>query len=441
MKRMRSTAAVAGRRWWERPVTGAAAGAGVVVFVLASALALVSVFGGCRQSFDYYNPLDPAEDAPISEILPLIADPVIRNAIIDNGAQTKRELDWLWVNGNEHGGTVTTLEGIEFLSNLRNLTLHHAGLPGSPAVDMSPLVKIASLEYLNIERNQFDETNLDVIPFLPNLRSLRLADNLIRDAESLVALATPYGVGQLWLHANDNPILPETLPALQQVLNRFSGLNIAYGDGSLSDLSFLVPNDTIEFFDISGHDALTTLSSLSSLSRLQFLRADETGMDESLFLTIPVFPDGFRLSIRENDITDFSVVASYIGQYGRAGMQLEMGGGSLALEELWNLRPVMDRLEGLHLGSWFGGEGPLLDLDFLPQNDTIRFLQLYGYTVTDISAVSRLEELHSFGLEDNPAEFINGFEVLLNLPHLRELRLWNTPAVDWDVIDELMRRG
>jgi hypothetical protein len=409
---------------------------------LLSVPALLLLFAGCRQSFDYYNPLDPSEDAALSEILPFIEDPVIRNAILDSGALNKSELGQLWVEGLTHGGAVTTGAGMEFLSYTSNLQFRSTGLPDSLTGDLSSLGKMRSLERLELHDNVFSEANLDAIPHIRSLRDLILEDNAIADAAGLVPLLERYNRGQLSLSVGWNTIDAGTLIALRPVLDRLYGLNISGLDpvGEDLDLDFLASNTTIDGLDISYNTLTGTLSPLGRLSELRWFYARSTNMDGALFSTMPHLPHLNYINLRDNLLTDLTPVTTALSSYNRGQLRLEIGDNPYGAGALGALAPAMDRLHGLEI-PFFGSTGPLTNLDSLPTNDTIRYFNVTGHTISDISAISRLRELESFDMENNGAGFVAGSEALLNLPRLRMVWVVNSPGIDQWVLDELRSRG
>lgn len=402
---------------------------------------MLLLLAGCRQSFDYYNPLDPNEDAPLSEILPFIEDPVIRNAIVGSGVSTKRDLDWLWVDGFTHGGDVTTAAGMEFLSYTSNVEFRDTGLPDSLAGDLASLRKMRSLDRLDLRDNLFTEANLDLIPYISSLNDLILENNAITDAAGLVPLLERYRRGQLSLSVGWNSIDASTLIALRPVLDRLHGLNIAELDPvEQLDLAFLASNTTIHGFDISYNELAGDLGALGRLGELRWFYAVETNMDGALFSSMPYLPRLNNFNLRDNQFTELSSVATVLSSYNRGQIRLNIGDNPYGAGVLGDLAPAMDRLHGLEL-SFFGGTGPLTNLNSLPVNDTIRDFNVTGHNLSDISAISRLRELEYFDMENNGAGFVSGADALLNLPRLREIWVFNSPGIDQWVLDELRSRG
>lgn len=420
-----------------------------VILATVATLAL----GGCRQSFEYHNPLDPRVDASIAEILPYIEDPVIRQAVLESGARTRRELGFLWVNGNDHGGHVRSMQGIEYLSHLNHIAFYETGLPGTPAVGLSPLAKMDELGRLDFAWNDFGDVDIESIPFLPNLDFISFYRNRITDAASVVPLIEQYGEAQLGVNLDHNPIDPITLLALQPVLNRLTGLNVGWlqerpDSTPLTDLSFLVANDTITYIGLHGHDGITDWSRLSLLTSLNRVGLGRVGMDDASFQTLPLFSSDFNsLDVHGNDLTDLAAVADYIRRYSRTDFFLNIADNPFSAAALFDLAPALDQVFRLYV-AWYGNwqdpdfePGPITNLDFLPSNDTIHYFDVSGNDITNISAISRLRRLEELRMDGNRSEFVAGAEALLDLPDLQHLWISGTDGIPEWVLTQLRSRG
>jgi hypothetical protein len=103
-------------------------------------------------TFNYYNPLDPQEDAELSAVLPAIADANLRGQIGTRAAAqeiiTKNELRSLNLS-NVVG--MTSIAGIEFLAQLEELLFDTTDFS---AIALEPLGKLANLRTLALTNAQ-----------------------------------------------------------------------------------------------------------------------------------------------------------------------------------------------------------------------------------------------------------------------------------------------
>jgi hypothetical protein len=353
----------------------------------------------------------------------------------------KSELGWLNVEGWNYGDVVTTA-GVEFLSYTRDLRLAGAGLE---SVDLAPLTKMRNLHSLDLANNQFDDSNVGSIPYLPLLDHLSLHDNAMIDAGSVAPLISRYPRGGISIDLGWNDqIDPGTLVALRPVLDHLHGLGLNGVDPlgeSLFDLSFIVSNNTISNLNVSDNPGIDSYGALSLLTELRDFGAWNNNIDEARLLTIPFLPELTYIGLGNNQISDLSVLIPWVGLYERHQLNLSIGENPFDPGQLWNLASVMDRLHHLDI-TWWDGTGPLSTLDFLPQNDTIHHLRLNGNALSDINGVRRLAILEHLELNDtfNGFQYAWGSEALLDLPNLRQVDAWES-CVEPSVLEELSRRG
>ena len=241
---------------------------------LPAILVLTMTVASCGESYSFYNPLDPREDAPLEDILPYVVDPDIRAAIQDAAALMDPPVDTK--NGIEYvsvfDANVTTLTGLEFFSRLRALELNFVGLVDND-VDLDPLTRLSQLEALNLMNNGFGPETLGRIPHIPSLNYLSLGYNLIEDAAALVDLLSPYKQSQLGLDLQFAELELDTLPALNEVMDRLNSLNLV-SIGSVSagvNLSAFDPNDTLQALTLSDLPGLTDVSGIARFQELYFV--------------------------------------------------------------------------------------------------------------------------------------------------------------------------
>ena len=414
-------------------------------------LLLAVLLMGCHwEDPEYYNPLDPGEDADIWVFLDRLdqrdtpLDPVIRQAVASSGAPTKFSLGSLWVWGNQHGGAVNTLEGLEFFSQTNWLGLENVQLENG--VDLTPLTRMRRLENLFLSGNGFDDATVANIPHISQLKHLSLRDNQIADAAAFIPLIGQYGTARLSVEIGGNPFPVATLSALGVALQSLSGLSITSLSEPISDFAFLVENETIQWLNISYNALPEVLQGLSRLRRLEHLELAGAGLDNTRLATLPVFPGLRLLNISDNAISSGQDIATYLSNYGTGRLNLNVRGNILGPAELQDFAVALNQLEWLYLEVQ--NAEPILDLNFLRTNATIHGLGLSMITFSgglenpiDISAVSRLSALEWLDIADNQGNEIQGLQALLELPRLREVNVSNSFNMRFDILDQLLVRG
>jgi Leucine-rich repeat (LRR) protein len=395
---------------------------GGAVLVIAGAVLL---FGGCEQAtFEYYNPLDPQEDALVEQVVAGAAlDPNVEGEILNQwSGSRKSEVDFISV----FDIPISSVAGLEFFPELTSLELNLVQLRG---VDLTPILSLSNLDSLNLMNNGYTDSDLADLPHFSQINYLSLGYNPILDAASAnVILERHIADGdRISLDLQSTPVAHDTLASLRY--DALDGLHIGYltdtggADAPLTDTDFLpADNSTLRYLDISGPHApdmagVRGLDNLQELSILRYQGTDLTAIspvdtlvvlnvDQSDLTSLDGLdaPDLWILSVRNSSsLEDIQQLAS-------GGMQdslrhLEVQQTGLADEDL----AVIWAMSNL---TWLEASG-LAD----PANG--------NPTITDLTGISNASSLEHVDFADNP-DLSHGIADLAALPRLESVDLQNT---------------
>ncbi|MFP4330773.1 MAG: hypothetical protein ACLFP6_08650 [Spirochaetaceae bacterium] len=373
---------------------------------------------------EYYNPLDPALDAPIEEVIDQVVNPNLRQAILDTGATTKFDVGFVSVFEEP----VDTLEGIEFFSQIRYLELNNADIVAL-GTDLTVLRDLPELRELNLMANGYDDTNLDLIPFISQLTGLDLGFNDITDAASLVPIIRDYGP-DFFIGFGATLIEGDTLGALTPVLNLLSALQAfdLAGTTPMEDLNWLTSNDTIRTLGISQNplpeDAYADLSQLSNLRRLEI-----RGWQYTDLTALPSLPELEILIAEDGDpgFTDLNGVPSGLREF---SVENSVG--------LFTVAPLRigsgSTLNTLDVSGTALTDDDMADLFSLRELNFLRAGDLPG--LTTIEGISNLARLDSLQLFNNQL-LASGISEVGQLPNLTFVDFSGSISVDTTILDQI----
>ncbi len=355
---------------------------------------------------------------------------------------------------------ISDLTGLEFATNLKELSLHYnqitdisalsgltsltwLGLGGNQIADISPLAGLTNLTELWLGGNQITDisalsglTNLkrlsldinqitDVSPLqnLTNLTDLRLRGNQITDVSPLVGLTN-----LTWLKLHDNLLnvssINDYIPVLQA-----RGVTVEFDPTPVTDdpTPVTIPDANLRAAIAAAlgkaEGATITKGEMTKLTTLRTVNADIsdlTGLEFATNLT--------ELSLDITQVSDISALA-----------------GLTNLTDLWlNDSQITDisALSGLTNLTWLGlGNSPITDISPLAGLTNLTWLWLGGNQITDISALSGLTNLTWLGLNGNAISDVSPLAGLTNLTWLRlDNNLLNVSSIN-DYIPALQDRG
>ncbi len=146
----------------------------------------------------------------VKDLSPVIDCPIVFISLIDTPVQDYKplallsQLEWLRASG-------LSAENVEIcaaLTHLKDLTLH-----GSQIHDLSVLYKLKRLSFLDLY--QCELTDINEIKYFPELQGLCIAKNPITDLSPLVDLYKLNYINLMDIHADFSPL--EQLPALDTI--------------------------------------------------------------------------------------------------------------------------------------------------------------------------------------------------------------------------------
>ena len=191
---------------------------------------------------------------------------------------------------------LTSVSGIEYLSNLGFLDIEHNGV-----TDLTPLKDLVKLYRLNLAYN--DISDISPIQDLDGLQFLDIGHNLLTDLTPLKDLVNLYYLNLAYNTISDiSPI--QDLDGLQYLHLTGNALT------DISPLSNLINVETLTL----GENMLEDISPLQSMSSVRFLH-----IENNEIVDISVVQDLGALEslyLGENKITDFSAIADDVDVYG-----------------------------------------------------------------------------------------------------------------------------
>lgn len=187
-------------------------------------------------------------------------------------------------------GYVTSLEGLEYATNLKELVLYEGKVS-----DISPLANLTSLKELDLSSNLISD--LSPLMNLKNLTHLYLGENNITN---ILPLANLTNLEELYLSHNHI----SNLVALSE-LNHLRYLYL--GENDISTISFLANLTNLEVLALGGNHISNT-SYLSRLTNLVYLSLYRNNIsDVSALATLTNLEE---LYVSDNDILKFSPLRS-----------------------------------------------------------------------------------------------------------------------------------
>jgi hypothetical protein len=343
---------------------------------------------------DYNNPVDPESRVPIADILPLIPDAQLRQAITDTGAVYNSDIYHFYLDAFTYN--VLDLTGIQYLAAMEEFWIEHD--TGNYDLSLAPLAGHARVRSLGLRG--ITENTVTSIPIIPTLRRLEL-DDVFENTFSL----------------NSVPRLP-----LQELIVRDVDVFTIDGIGRFPGLLSLDISgtglDAANGLQAEIETYLTELS--SSLRSLKTKDVSPTGFVPTSYTWLSLFPNldfyGIELGIPGNPLD--SVLTQTIASYGpfngigfyqissiAAGALSELavaGISELEVDPSGNDFPANDiailSLTRLHVS----GAGVMVSPESLPT--TIEDLTIMSTEIDETllwAVASRLSNLRRFDLNES----------------------------------------
>lgn len=426
---------------------------------VAVLLAAVLGAGGCEfYSPEYENPLDPSVSVSREDID--FADPVFRG-MVEARADGPTTNDVEYIDGDGQG--VSSLEGIQYLSNLRELRfwgessvsslapvgelrrLEVLQLDNANVTDLSPLSAVDSLRELSVRQNNIASleplqglSNLERlgvsgpndwsdkhyrggvagVAALTQLREVEIQGFEIENEEDLSPVLTMPNLRGLWL---SNSLLT-TFPTNTAIL-RLERLDLSWNPiTALPDTLVTFPNLTylgIQSLELEGDGNYSRLSNISAPA-LEYIRLggnrveDQNGDNTAPTTRIPnlsQFPELRRLGVRDSQLTDISGLSSLTGLE-ELEISSQTSDQSTGISDFSPLQSL-SRLQWIGLGDSGFGDG---DVQYLSGKS-----DLHGVSAWDNEGLVTLAGFASIGLDYLD---VNGLPNLttLNLSYIDHIR-------------------
>lgn len=317
---------------------------------------------------------------------------------------------------NLSGRNISNINGIQYLTNLTNLTLD-----SNPLKDVSPLRSLTKLNYISLSNIDAlsgisplgNLTNLkylyinntrtlsDISPLknLRNLSELSLRDNDISDINVLSNLTN-----LVTLVLSRNRKLSNITP-----LSNLSKLVNLHLDGiHITNVSALIKLVNLELLNLNNDlwDSTTRISDISPLSGLLNLKSLQLSYNNITDITPVANMHNLNwLELRSNRITDISPVKSLTS--------LEfLFLGSNRISDVNALR-LLNKLSTLDLSS-----NNLRDINALRTLNNLSYLYLGSNSLRDITIIKDLTKLNTLILDDNKITSIDPLSYCTNLTNL-----------------------
>lgn len=311
---------------------------------------------------DFRNPVDPGAEVPLRDVLSLIPDQALRDAIAETGA--RNNTDVTYVDARDRG--VADLTGLLLFPRLEEIDLSNESDPGANTVtSLAPVAGHPSLRRIRLSNAFPAATGNAVTDFTPLLevRSLAALDLAYLEGASFADVAGLFGsiptVEELSLRGWN--IGGNTMPTL----NRLRVLDVSESElGSLSQLSFPVLEElVIESMSIGPSD----LSGGSDIATVRRIRAQNSSI--GALTGIGTFTDLTQLDVADTTVSDLSLLSVVDTTLRRLTIR---NLGTSAISSL----PVLPNLEELEAyGTYFSPD----DLAQLVAHPNLRVLYVGGF--------------------------------------------------------------
>ena len=300
--------------------------------------------------------------------------------------------------------SIRTLQGIEHLINLRDLSLR-----GNQINDLAPLAGLKNLTTLSLSSNRIYD--LSPLADMNNLTSLGLEDNHIQDLTGLDNLDSLTSLGLR------NNLINDLAPLAE--LDNLEKLDLWYN--RIKDLTPLTNLNRLKELNLGSEwrGRIYDLSPLANLNNLTSLTLTNNKIED--LTPLANMNNLISLRLEDNYIEDLTPLAKLDS--------LEVL--DLRLNPIFDLTPLakLDRLKKLHVGNsreYRGLPGPL-DLTPLANMDNLISLTAWGNYIEDLTPLANMNNLILLSLSSN---YIEDLTPLAELENLEELNLRQNRIVD-----------
>lgn len=304
--------------------------------------------------------------------------------------------------------TVGTLEDLELMPYLKNLTIHNHDLE-----TLGFLSSLSKLQTLDLTGSSFPAEDLAVLAKLPSLTSLTLSDCSL---STIAALEGAQNLTKLDLSSNTVRNL-EVISAMTTLKE----LNLKHN--AVIDLSCLSTLNNLETLDLS-YNAVTGLTPLASCTKLNWLDAGNNQLTR--VDGVENLPLLSYLSLDYNSISDVSVLGSCVEL-----TNLSVANNSLtsiaALSSLVNLEildfsynaveSLPDWQDGCVLRTIDGSYNMLVNIDNLAALDDICYVYMDYNKLTSVDALANcymLVQVNVYGNEIDSVAALSEHDIIVN---------------------------
>lgn len=304
--------------------------------------------------------------------------------------------------------TVGTLEDLELMPYLKNLTIHNHDLE-----TLGFLSSLSKLQTLDLTGSSFPAEDLAVLAKLPSLTSLTLSDCSL---STIAALEGAQNLTKLDLSSNTVRNL-EVISAMTTLKE----LNLKHN--AVIDLSCLSTLNNLETLDLS-YNAVTDLTPLASCTKLNWLDAGNNQLTR--VDGVENLPLLSYLSLDYNSISDVSVLGSCVEL-----TNLSVANNSLtsiaALSSLVNLEildfsynaveSLPDWQDGCVLRTIDGSYNMLVNIDNLAALDDICYVYMDYNKLTSVDALANcymLVQVNVYGNEIDSVAALSEHDIIVN---------------------------
>lgn len=338
---------------------------GVCIILLAAAVLLGLLYK------DVLNPTKPANIGQTVVLDTETPNPSAASAssvfpVMIGGVEYSSDLKVLNLSRSDDSYGSSGLEnsdiiGLKYMTNLEELDLSNNDIS-----DITPLQNLYSLKKLSVSNNTFFSSNGEILNLMPLMNLTKLEE----------------------LDISKNGI---TSVDVLKYLPNLRTLDASYNE--ITNFKPLGGKKNLEKLNVSGNSAEELM--LGSMESLRFLNASNCSLKSVNFNTDNVLPNLQLLNLSFNEFDPESYDMKYDFKYIQTLSNLEiLDLSSCNLKEITNL----GKLINLKKLSLYGND--ITNIDALPKLRSLEYLHLGGNLVQDVAPLSNMKKLNYLDLSD-----------------------------------------